>query len=55
MRVIQGRRPVVDFADVYVRSVQDFLREQGLSRGAEEASDSRDGKKRAPVKSRNRV
>jgi protein-tyrosine phosphatase len=55
MRVIQGRRPVVDFADVYVRSVEHFLRQQGLSRGAEEASDSRDGKKRGPVKSRNRV
>jgi protein-tyrosine phosphatase len=26
MDVIQGRRPVVDFADVYVRSVEDFMR-----------------------------
>jgi len=24
--VVQGRRPVVDFADVYVQSVEDFLR-----------------------------
>jgi len=27
MELIQGRRPVVDFADVYVRSVEDFLKE----------------------------
>jgi|SRR5579871_2891220 len=33
MRVIQGRRPVVDFADVYVKSVENFLRQQALSRG----------------------
>ena len=26
MRHIQNRRPVVDFADVYVRSVQDFMK-----------------------------
>jgi len=26
MRLIQKRRPVVDFADVYVRSVEDFIR-----------------------------
>jgi len=25
MRTIQGKRPVVDFADVYVRSVEEFL------------------------------
>jgi protein-tyrosine phosphatase len=25
MELIQGRRPVADFADVYVRSVEDFL------------------------------
>jgi protein-tyrosine phosphatase len=28
MRMIQQRRPVVDFADVYVRSVEDFMREK---------------------------
>jgi protein-tyrosine phosphatase len=33
MRVIQGRRPVVDFADVYRQSVENFLRVQELSRG----------------------
>jgi len=26
MKLIQKRRPVVDFADVYVRSVEDFIR-----------------------------
>jgi len=31
METIQGRRPVVDFADVYVHSVKNFLREQGMS------------------------
>jgi protein-tyrosine phosphatase len=25
MELIEGRRPVADFADVYVRSVEDFL------------------------------
>jgi protein-tyrosine phosphatase len=28
MQVIESRRPVVDFADVYVRSVQNFLEQQ---------------------------
>ena len=28
MELIQSRRPVVDFADVYVRSVEDFLNEE---------------------------
>jgi protein-tyrosine phosphatase len=50
MRLIQGRRPVVDFADVYVNSVENFLRRQELSRGAREAtakaSDSGNGRKR---------
>jgi len=27
MELIEGRRPVVDFADVYVRSVEEFLGE----------------------------
>ncbi|MFB3915149.1 MAG: dual specificity protein phosphatase family protein [Terriglobales bacterium] len=26
VRLVQGRRPVVDFADVYVQSVEDFMR-----------------------------
>jgi hypothetical protein len=26
MELIEERRPVVDFADVYVRSVEDFIR-----------------------------
>jgi len=30
MDLIQGRRPVVDFPDVYVRSVERFLKEQAL-------------------------
>lgn len=38
MRVIQARRPVVDFADVYVRSVETFLRRQELSSGSETTS-----------------
>jgi protein-tyrosine phosphatase len=29
MDLIQGRRPVADFADVYVRSVEEFLGENG--------------------------
>ena len=29
MELIQGRRPVADFADVYVRSVEEFLGERG--------------------------
>jgi protein-tyrosine phosphatase len=28
MQMIQSRRPVVDFAEVYVRSVEDFMREK---------------------------
>ncbi len=28
MELIEGRRPVADFADVYVRSVEDFLRQR---------------------------
>ncbi|MFB3815897.1 MAG: dual specificity protein phosphatase family protein [Terriglobales bacterium] len=31
MQLIEKRRPVVDFADVYVRSVEDFMREYELS------------------------
>jgi protein-tyrosine phosphatase len=27
--IMETRRPVVDFADVYVQSVEDFMREQG--------------------------
>jgi hypothetical protein len=27
MELIEGRRPVADFADVYVRSVEEFLGE----------------------------
>ncbi len=54
MQVIQGRRPVVDFADVYVRSVEGFLRQRELSRGAGEASDSQDGKNGSSRESRNR-
>ena len=54
MQVIQGRRPVVDFADVYVRSVERFLGQWELSRGAAEASDSQDGKNGSPRKSRNK-
>ncbi len=41
MRVIQARRPVVDFADVYVRSVENFLRRQELSSGSERANAGR--------------
>ena len=44
MSVIQGRRPTVDFADVYVRSVENFLRQRELSRGAGEASEQGSGK-----------
>jgi hypothetical protein len=33
MDLIQKRRPVVEFADVYVSSVENFLRVQDLSRG----------------------
>lgn len=55
MEVIQGRRPVVDFADVYVGSVKKYLRQQELSRGAEKASDSGDGRKGPRVKARNRA
>jgi|SRR5579864_2722848 len=54
MQVIQGRRPVVDFADVYVRSVEGFLRQRELSRGAAEASDSQDGKNGSRRESRNK-
>jgi protein-tyrosine phosphatase len=32
IRLIESRRPVVDFADVYVRSVERFLREYLVSR-----------------------
>ena len=55
MEVIQGRRPVVDFADVYVSSVKNFLSRQELSRGAAKASDSGNGENGPPVKSRNRM
>lgn len=54
MQVIQGRRPVVDFADVYVQSVEGFLRQRELSRGVEAASDSQDGKNGPSRKSRNK-
>jgi len=30
MQMIQSRRPVVDFAEVYVRSVEDFMREKSV-------------------------
>ncbi len=30
-KLIQSRRPVVDFADVYVRSVEDFIRAQAAT------------------------
>jgi hypothetical protein len=32
MELIEGRRPVADFADVYVRSVEDFLEKRISSR-----------------------
>ncbi|HSB76082.1 MAG TPA: dual specificity protein phosphatase [Terriglobales bacterium] len=54
MRVIQGRRPVVDFADVYVRSVENFLRQQELSRGQGEVSDSDGRGNGSRLRSRNR-
>ena len=55
MRVIQGRRPVVDFADVYVRSVENFLRQQELSRGQGEVSDSESDENGRSRKTRNTV
>jgi protein-tyrosine phosphatase len=55
MRVIQGRRPVVDFADVYVRSVENFLRQQELSRGGTRASDSGNGTKGPAEKAQDTV
>lgn len=55
METVQGRRPVVDFADVYLGSVKKYLRQQGLSRGAAKASDSGDGEKGRRTKARNRV
>lgn len=54
MELIQGRRPVVDFADVYVHSVKNFLRRQELSRGAGKASDSGNRGNGSRLKSRNR-
>lgn len=54
MELIQGRRPVVDFADVYVHSVKNFLRRQELSRGAGKASDSDSRGNGSRLKSRNR-
>ena len=54
MQVIQGRRPVVDFADVYVQSVEGFLRQRELSRGATGASDSQDGENGSRRESRNK-
>ncbi len=54
MELIQGRRPVVDFADVYVHSVKNFLRRQELSRGAGKASDSDSRENGSRLKSRNR-
>jgi protein-tyrosine phosphatase len=53
MRVIQGRRPVVDFADVYVRSVESFLRQRELSRGEGEASLGPEAKASDSSKGRN--
>jgi hypothetical protein len=32
MDLIEGLRPVADFAEVYVRSVEDFLQGRGRSR-----------------------
>jgi protein-tyrosine phosphatase len=55
METIQGRRPVVDFADVYVGSVKNYVRRQELSRGVAKASDSGDGGKGTRAKARNRV
>src|SRR6185437_3400315 len=55
MRVIQGRRPVVDFADVYVGSVKNFLRQQELSSGGSESTDSHSRRNRQRAKSQNRV
>jgi protein-tyrosine phosphatase len=55
MRVIQGRRPVVDFADVYVGSVKNFLRRQELSSGGSESTDSHSRRNRQRAKSQNRV
>ena len=55
MDLIQRKRPVVDFADVYVHSVKNFLRRQDLSRGAAKASDSRSRENGWPLKSRNRM
>lgn len=55
MRVIQGRRPVVDFADVYVGSVKNFLRQQELSSGGSESTGSRSRRNRQRAKSQNRV
>ena len=54
MELIQGRRPVVDFADVYVHSVKNFLRREELSRGAGKASGSGGRGNPPPLKSRNR-
>lgn len=54
MELIQGRRPVVDFADVYVHSVKNFLRRQELSRGAGKASDSDGRGNGSRLRSRNR-
>jgi len=36
MRTIQVKRPVVDFADVYVRSVEEFLEKSGKNLAPEE-------------------
>ena len=55
METIQRRRPVVDFADVYVGSVENYLRRLKVSRGAAEASDSGNGKNGSWSKSRNTV
>ena len=55
MRVIQGRRPVVDFADVYVGSVKNFLRQQELSSGGSESTGSHSRRNRQRAKSQNRV
>jgi len=33
MEMIQSKRPVVDFADVYVQSVENFLQRRGVSSG----------------------
>ncbi len=46
-RLIQTKRYVVDFAEVYVRSVEDFLEELCGKRMAERGMSRKDGDRRA--------